>query len=223
LVASAALIVLLNHPEVVGCQIGPRDMEVVASLSKAKEHGEVAPSYEFWLPLVGGCGLYYYDSPYRIKGHLGADFVKGGSGADAMYGGDGDDKAGGGPGNDTLYGGAGDEHLSGGEGEDEIHGGEGDDLDLDGDHGNDLLYGGPGDEKEVDGDHDNDRIFGGLGDDGGAPTSDNLKHHGLRGEGGENQVYGNEGADTLREKRPKTGSTLVSKSINTPATVAPIL
>ncbi len=204
LVASAALIVLLNHPEVAGCQIGHRDMEVVASLSKAKEHGEVALSYEFWLPLVGGCGLYYYDSPYRIKGHLGADFVKGGSGADAMYGGDGDDKAGGGPGNDTLYGGAGDEHLSGGEGEDEIHGGEGDDLDLDGDHGNDLLYGGPG-------------------DDGGAPTSENLKHHGLRGEGGENQVYGNEGADTLREKRPKTGSTLVSKSINTPATVAPIL
>jgi hypothetical protein len=47
LVASAALIVLLNHPEVVGCQIGPRDMEVVASLSKATKHEEVAPSYGF--------------------------------------------------------------------------------------------------------------------------------------------------------------------------------
>jgi Ca2+-binding RTX toxin-like protein len=31
----------------------------------------------------------------------------------------------------------------------------------------------------------------------GAPTSENLQHHGLRGEGGENQVYGNEGADTI--------------------------
>ena len=80
LVASAALIVLLNYPEVVGCQIGHRDMEVVASLSKATKQGEVGPSYEFWLPLVGGCGLYYYDSPYRIKGNLGADFVQGGWG-----------------------------------------------------------------------------------------------------------------------------------------------
>lgn len=47
LVASAALIVTLNHPEVVGCQIGHRDMEVVASLSKATKHKEVAPSHEF--------------------------------------------------------------------------------------------------------------------------------------------------------------------------------
>ena len=35
------------------------------------------------------------------------------------------------------------------------------------------------------------------GHTGGAPTSENLQHHGLRGEGGENQVYGNEGADTI--------------------------
>ena len=47
LVASAALVVLLNHPEVVGCQIGHRDMEVVASLSRATKHEEVAPSHEF--------------------------------------------------------------------------------------------------------------------------------------------------------------------------------
>ena len=93
---------MLNHPEVVGCQIGHPDMEVVASLSKATKQGEVDPSYEFWLPLVGGCGLYYHDSPYRIEGNLGADFVKGGSGADKMYGGLGNDKAGGGPGNDSL-------------------------------------------------------------------------------------------------------------------------
>jgi hypothetical protein len=47
LVASAALIVTLNQPEVVGCQIGHRDMEVVASLAKATKHEEVAPSHEF--------------------------------------------------------------------------------------------------------------------------------------------------------------------------------
>jgi hypothetical protein len=35
------------------------------------------------------------------------------------------------------------------------------------------------------------------GHTGGAPTSENLPHHGLRGEGGENQVYGDEGADTI--------------------------
>jgi hypothetical protein len=82
-------------------------------------------------------------------------------------------------------------------GEDEIHGGEGDDIDLDGDQKIDKIYGEEGNDLEVDGDHDNDRIFGGPGDDGGAPTSDNLKHHGLRGEGGENQVYGEDGSDTM--------------------------
>jgi hypothetical protein len=97
LVASAALFVLLiglwllernnpdflDQPEVVSSQIGHRDMEVGVFGSSATKHGEVAPSYEFWIPLVGGCGMYYYDRPnrdYFIKGNLGADFVKGGSG-----------------------------------------------------------------------------------------------------------------------------------------------
>jgi Ca2+-binding RTX toxin-like protein len=132
-----------------------------------------------------------------IKGGLGADSVKGGSGADTMYGGDGNDQAGGGPGNDTFYGGAGNERLSGGEGEDEIHGGEGDDIDLDGDQQFDKMYGEEGNDLEVDGDRGNDLLYGGPGDDGGAPTSENLQHHGLRGEGGENRVYGEEGADTI--------------------------
>ena len=132
-----------------------------------------------------------------IKGGLGADSVKGGSGADAMYGGDGDDQVGGGPGNDTFYGGAGKEHLSGGEGEDEIHGGPGDDIDLDGDALVDKIYGEEGNDLEVDGDRGDDLLYGGPGDDGGAPTSENLQHHGLRGEGGENQVYGEDGADTI--------------------------
>jgi hypothetical protein len=35
------------------------------------------------------------------------------------------------------------------------------------------------------------------GHTGGAPISENLQHHGLRGKGGENQVYGKGGADTI--------------------------
>ena len=147
------------------------------------------------------CGVLGLHSGARgadlIKGGLGADSVKGGGGADKTYGGLGNDKAGGGPGNDTFYGGAGNDRLSGGEGEDVIHGGEGDDIDLDGDQQFDKLYGEDGNDLEVDGDRGNDLLYGGSGDDGGAPTSENLQHHGLRGEGGENRVYGEEGADTM--------------------------
>jgi Ca2+-binding RTX toxin-like protein len=132
-----------------------------------------------------------------IKGGLGADFVKGGGGADTMYGGDANDTAGGGPGNDKFFGGAGNERLSGGEGEDEIHGEAGDDIDLDGDQQFDKIYGEEGNDLELDGDRGNDLLYGGPGNDGSAPTSDNLRNRGLRGEGGENQVYGNEGADTI--------------------------
>ena len=114
-----------------------------------------------------------------------------------MYGGDGNDKMGGWTGEDIFFGGAGNDRLSGGEGADEIHGEEGDDIDLDGDASIDKIYGEEGNDFELDGDSGNDLISGGPGDDGGAPTSENLQHHGLRGEGGENQVYGNEGADTI--------------------------
>ena len=132
-----------------------------------------------------------------IKGGLGADSVKGGGGADETYGGEGNDTAGGGPGNDTFYGGAGKERVSGAEGEDVIHGGEGDDIDLDGDQQIDKIYGEEGNDLEVDGDAGNDLLYGGPGDDGGVPNSENLQHHGLRGEGGENRVYGEDGADTI--------------------------
>jgi Ca2+-binding RTX toxin-like protein len=132
-----------------------------------------------------------------IKGGLGADHVKGGSSADKMDGGDGNDKMGGWTGDDIFFGGAGNDRLSGGDGADEIHGGPGDDIDLDGDAAIDKIYGEDGNDFELDGDSGNDLLYGGPGDDGGAPTSENLQHHGLRGEGGENQVYGNEGADTI--------------------------
>jgi Ca2+-binding RTX toxin-like protein len=132
-----------------------------------------------------------------IKGNLGADFLKGGSDDDEMYGGGGNDTAGGGPGNDRFFGGAGNERLSGGEGEDEIHGEAGDDIDLDGDASVDTIYGEDGNDLELDGDAGNDLLYGGPGNDGSAPTIDNLRNRGLRGEGGENQVHGDEGADTI--------------------------
>jgi hypothetical protein len=42
-----------------------------------------------------------------------------------------------------------------------------------------------------------DKIYGEDGNDGGAPTSENLRNRGLRGEGDSNQVYGEDGADTI--------------------------
>ncbi len=123
--------------------------------------------------------------------------MKGGSDDDEMYGGEGNDTAGGAIGNDKFFGGAGNDRVSGGEGEDEIHGGAGDDIDLDGDHLIDKIYGEDGNDLELDGDRGDDLLHGGPGDDGGAPTSENLRNRGLRGEGGENWVYGEDGADTI--------------------------
>src|ERR687893_2947649 len=157
----------------------------------------------------------------RITGTLGVDeiyalggddSVKGGYGEDTMYGGDGDDRAGGAAGNDIFYGGAGNDRMSGGEGQDEIHGGPGDDIDLDGDDLIDKIYGEEGDDFELDGDRGNDLLYGGPGDDGGAPNSDNLTNHGLRGEGGENQVYGEGGDDTMDAQRAVDVGELRSRS-----------
>ncbi len=134
------------------------------------------------------------DQIYALDGN---DTVQGGGGADLIKGNLGADTTGVGPGNDTFYGGAGNDRASGGEGEDEIHGGPGDDIDLDGDATIDKIYGEEGNDLELDGDRGNDLLYGGPGDNGGAPTSDNLQHHGLRGEGGENWVYGEDGADTI--------------------------
>jgi Ca2+-binding RTX toxin-like protein len=127
----------------------------------------------------------------------GADFVKGGAGVDTMYGDDGNDKMGGFTGDDKFFGGAGNDRASGGDGVDEIHGEAGDDIDLDGDHLIDKIYGEEGNDLELDGDSVGDLLYGGPGDDGGAPTSENLRIRGLRGEGGKNRVRGNEGADTM--------------------------
>ena len=61
----------------------------------------------------------------------------------------------------------------------------------------DKIYGEDGNDLELDGDRGNDLLYGGLGNDGGAPTSENLRNRGLRGEGDSNQVYGEDGADTI--------------------------
>ncbi len=49
------------QPEVVSCQIGHKDMKVVVQGSRDYYRGEVVPRYEFWLPPVGGCAVYYWD------------------------------------------------------------------------------------------------------------------------------------------------------------------
>ena len=51
------------QPEVVSCQIGHKDMEVRVQGSRDYYRGEVVPRYEFWLPLFGGCAVYYWDKP----------------------------------------------------------------------------------------------------------------------------------------------------------------
>jgi Ca2+-binding RTX toxin-like protein len=145
----------------------------------------------------GADAIYALAANDSVQGNLGDDFIKGASGADTMYGGDGNDRVGGSTGNDIFYGGAGDDRTSGGGGQDEIHGGLGDDIDLDGDARIDKIYGEEGNDLELDGDKGNDELYGGPGDDGGPPTSENIQRHGLRGEGGENLVRGNEGADTI--------------------------
>jgi hemolysin type calcium-binding protein len=145
----------------------------------------------------GADAIYAFAGNDSVQGNLGDDFIKGASGADTMYGGNGNDKSGGSTGNDIFYGGAGNDRVSGGEGEDEIHGGLGDDIDLDGDARIDKIYGEDGNDLELDGDAGNDVLYGGAGNDGGPPTSENIQRHGLRGEGDENLVHGNEGADTI--------------------------
>jgi hypothetical protein len=51
------------QPEVVICQIGHKDMEVRVQGSRASYRGEVVPRYEFWLPPLGGCAVYFWDPP----------------------------------------------------------------------------------------------------------------------------------------------------------------
>jgi Ca2+-binding RTX toxin-like protein len=146
---------------------------------------------------IGVDQIYAAGGDDSVLAQGGADYMQGGNGVDTLDGGDGNDKSGGGPGNDIFYGGAGNDRVSGGGGEDEIHGGPGDDIDLDGDATTDTIYGEDGNDFELDGDRGNDELHGGPGDDGSAPTIDNLRNRGLRGEGGENQVWGEDGADTI--------------------------
>lgn len=51
------------QPEVVSCQVGHNDMKVRVQGNGDYYRGEVVPRYEFWLPLFGGCAVYYWDRP----------------------------------------------------------------------------------------------------------------------------------------------------------------
>jgi Ca2+-binding RTX toxin-like protein len=126
-----------------------------------------------------------------------ADKITGSQGADEIDALGGNDNVLGRSSGDFIYGQVGNDRLSGDGGPDEIYGGPGDDIDLDGDARIDKIYGEEGNDLELDGDKGNDELYGGPGDDGGPPTSENIQRHGLRGEGGENLVRGNEGADTI--------------------------
>jgi hypothetical protein len=53
------------QPQVVSCQIGQPDMYVRVSPGFLTNDPEVDPSYEFGLPGLGACGIYYYDRPNR--------------------------------------------------------------------------------------------------------------------------------------------------------------
>ena len=49
------------QPEVISCQIGPRDTEVRVFGSRGAYRGEtLVPRYEFWLTPLGGCAAYYW-------------------------------------------------------------------------------------------------------------------------------------------------------------------
>jgi hypothetical protein len=50
---------------------------------------------------------------------------------------------------------------------------------------------------EVDGDRGNDLLYGGPGEDGGAPTGENLRHHGLRGEDGADTITAADGVEDV--------------------------
>jgi Ca2+-binding RTX toxin-like protein len=134
----------------------------------------------------------------ECRGTPEADQITGASAADTIYALAGNDSVLGGRGDDFIQGDEGnDRELSANQGQDEIHGGEGDDIDLDANARDDKIYGQAGKDLELDGDKGNDELHGGPGDDGGPPTSENIRLHALRGEGGENRLYGEDGAESI--------------------------
>lgn len=123
----------------------------------------------------------------RVLGDDGDDTIYGSFGNEGLFGGSGNDSLVGDKGDDTLHGGVGNDSLIGDAGADELFGGNGNDI-LRGYHGDDKLEGGSGDDLLVD-EQGNNIINGGDGNDfvstgGGAGSS--------------SQVFGGDGADTLR-------------------------
>jgi Ca2+-binding RTX toxin-like protein len=135
-----------------------------------------------------------------LFGGGGSDFIRGDVGNDALFGGAGDDQLFGDAdelavqfhGNDYLDGGAGNDRLEGQGGNDDLIGGDGDDQ-LFGDsdalalsaHGDDYLEGGAGNDI-LRGMGGSDILSGGAGNDQ------------LQGETGDDELYGDDGADRAR-------------------------
>jgi Ca2+-binding RTX toxin-like protein len=116
----------------------------------------------------------------NLRGRDGADTLNGGTENDDARGGNGNDTVNGEDGNDTfLAGEAGADTVSGGLGNDRIDGGGENDI-LNGDANSDNITGGTG----------NDDIFGSDGDDGNGLGL-------LRGEDGNDRMFGNAGIDRL--------------------------
>jgi Ca2+-binding RTX toxin-like protein len=175
------------------CGNGGRDRVLGGSRKDVLDGGSGADA------LVGGRG---HD---RLRGRTGADRMQGGRGSDRLTGGDGHDVLRGGPGGDRLRGGDGGDVLRGQGGPDS----------LDGARGADVLEGGPG----------ADRLVGGTGFDlasylraaagvvaslleGTGPDGDvlaglealrgSLFDDVLTGDGLDNRLFGERGADLLQ-------------------------
>lgn len=123
-----------------------------------------------------------------VTGSSFDDTINGGDGADIMTGVVGNDTINGGPGNDTGTGSAGNDKLTGGTGNDTLSGSEGLDS-LNADSGNDTLNGGTG----------NDNLNGGTGQDLVHGNEDNDTLSGPPGDGSQDSLFGEAGADTCRK------------------------
>ena len=55
------------QPEVVSCQVGHNDMKVRVQGNRDYYRGEVAPRYEFWIPLLGGAPCTTGTGPKRDR------------------------------------------------------------------------------------------------------------------------------------------------------------
>ncbi|NNF71611.1 MAG: hypothetical protein HKN02_05395 [Rhodobacteraceae bacterium] len=141
--------------------------------------------------LIGG-GSDDGDAAADSPSNSGPDVINGTDGDDRIEAGAGDDIVNGGAGNDTIFLGIGSDTANGGPGEDRIFG----------NNGADTVTGGPGDDQiflEGGNDESTPSDIGGIPQDGGndiirGGTENDI----ISDRYGANELYGEEGADTLR-------------------------